>query len=109
MGTDFGNYNNVAFKKLGKLLPRQLRQAGIERDVNAARILEVANQVLDEVMGSDTSKKSARAAVYKFKVLKIATTDASLKNQIYLKKNELIQNINARLGADSVKKIQVII
>ena len=99
----------MAFKKLGILLPRQLRQAGIERDVKAARVLNIANEALDEVFGQGTSQKSARAAIFKFKALKIATTDASLKNEIMFRKEELIKNINTRLGDEVVKKIQVVI
>lgn len=99
----------MSFKQIGKLLPRQLRQAGIERGVRAAQVLMEANEVLDEIFGPGTAANAARAAVYECKTLKIATTDASLKNAIIFRRQEIINAVNKRIKEDCVQRLQVVI
>lgn len=103
-----GNYLVMAFKSLGKLLPRQLRQSGIERDVKAAYILTMTNDILDDIFGAGTTANHARAAIFKCKQLKIATTNASLKNAIMFRQQDIIKAVNNKLGEQIVERISVI-
>ncbi len=83
----------MAFTSLKKILPRRLKQAGIERGVQAAQVLQIANKVLDELFGSKTTAQHAQAASLKYKQLNIATVNASLRQEISLRQKEIVGKI----------------
>ena len=99
----------MAFKSLGKLLPRHLKQAGIHRDVQASRIVTIANEILDEWFGKDTTSYNAKAVSIKYKKLSIASANASLRQELHFKKDDLRKEVNKRVGENIVEEIKIVI
>lgn len=98
----------MAFKPLGGMLPQQLKRAGIERGVVAARVLITANEYIDEKWGKGTSESSARAIAFKFGKLQIASLDAGFRQEIAYHSSDICQHINDQLGRELIKKVQAV-
>lgn len=99
----------MAFKRLGKLIPQHLKSAGIARGVQAARVIDVANNALDSVFGTGTSASDARAVSLKHGKLEVASMHSAFRQEIHLQSDTIIRKINTELGDDLVKRIQVIV
>ena len=99
----------MAFSTLGSLLPRRLRQNGLERPVQAAAAVEIANQILNEWFGADTSSTIAQAVSIKQRQICIASLDASMRHELKLREEELIAQINQRTGNPCVDRLAVLV
>lgn len=99
----------MAFKKLGSILPKRLRQTGIHSGVQAARVIDVANNVLCELFGNEITKNQARAVSCRHKQLRIATMNASLRQELMVRQKDIIQRINKTLGQEYVERVVVVI
>lgn len=91
------------------LLPQRLRQQGIERPIMAAQALDVANGVLNDWFGAETTALRAQAVSIKFKQLCIASLDAALRQELKLRERDLVLAVNQRLGATAVEGLKLII
>ena len=98
----------MAITKISNILPQRLKQAGIEKGVRAAQILEISNKILDEMFGPDTSNFKARAIIFKQQQLHIATTIPSLQQELTMKKIKIINKVNGNIGKDVVKRLIVV-
>ncbi len=99
----------MAFKPLGTLLPQQLRRSGIERGVQAARVLDVANKVIDQLWGQGMSEQYARAIAMKHGTLQIASIQAPFRQEITRRGDEITKLVNEELSTPLVKRVQAII
>lgn len=99
----------MAFSTLGSLLPQRLRQNGLERPVQAAAAVHIANQILDEWFGSDTTTTIAQAVSVKQRQICIASLDASMRHELKLREEELIEQINRRSGKLCVERLTVLV
>lgn len=99
----------MAFKPLGTLLPQQLRRSGIERGVQAARVLDVGNKVIDQIWGEGISEKTARAIAIKHGTLQIASIHAPFRQEITQRGEEIMNLVNQELTTPIVKRVQAII
>jgi hypothetical protein len=99
----------MAFKALGSLLPSRLRQSGIAQGVQAARVVEVANEALNEMFGPETTQTIAQAVSYKMRRLYVASLHASFRQELKFRQQEFTDYIGSRLGEGLVQEIQFVI
>jgi hypothetical protein len=99
----------MAFKKISKLLPQRLRQAGVEQGVEAARVLDVANEVLETLFGKDVANTTVRAVAVKHGKLQVASVHSAFRQEVNKKGNEIRARVNEQLGREIVRAVQVII
>lgn len=99
----------MAFSSLKDILPRRLKQAGIERDVSASRVVLIANELLNDIFGSQTTADKAKAVALKFGQLSIATTSASLRQELRFSEKDFVKKINDSLGKPQVKRLRFLV
>ncbi len=91
------------------MLPKRLRQNGLERPVQAAVAVDIANDVLNEWFGPETTAKSAQAVSLKQRRLCIASLDASLRHELKFREQELLEAVNKRVGVLCAEQLQILL
>ena len=99
----------MSLKRLSGLIPRHLQSNGIAKGVLAARVLQVANETIDELFGDGTSDREVRAVSIKQGKLQIASNQSSYRQAIHDRADEIQEKVNADLGEQMVKRVQVIL
>ena len=85
------------FVPIKDLLPKSIKNAGIEKQVEAAMIIEKFHQILQEMFGRKAVGR-ARAVYFKNGILTISSTSSVLIQEIYLKQKQIIKKINEKFG-----------
>lgn len=93
------------FFPLKNILSHHIKRSGIGRQVLAAQAVEIFNQIIAEMFGENILKK-ARAISLRNKVLTVSCLSSVLVQEIYLKRNKIIRELNKRLGQEIIEKIK---
>ncbi len=97
----FNKINNSLFK-------RSLQSAGIERQVEAAQMLEVASEVINERFGGG-AHIHARPTYIKERELTISIAHSAVGQEIRQQEEAIISEINKRIGRPEILRIQFIL
>jgi len=89
-------------EKIGEILKNYLSSLNLDEKIREQEIIRVAKDFLLTNFGIDGDVD------YKNRVLKITIDDASLKYEIMLKRDDIINSINKSLGKKEIDKILVI-
>lgn len=95
----------MTFVPLKNLLSNRMKRAGISRQVLAAQAVEKFNKILAEIFGPGILKK-ARAIYLRNKVLTVSCLSSVLIQEIYLKRNKIIRELNHQLGGEVVETLK---
>lgn len=95
----------MSFTPLRSILVQNVREAGIGRQILAAQIIETFNQILEEIFGPMILKK-AKAMSLRNKILTVSTLSSVVVQEIYLKRNKIIKELNRRLGGEAVEALK---
>lgn len=96
----------MAFEPIKRVLPKALEQAGIKRQIDAVRVLEVARSSLEAVWGAD---KAALVIFISFSggTLKAQSSVPAAVQELKLIDTRLRNEINRSLGSLTVKALSV--
>lgn len=89
-----------SMEKIDKSLRKIIKQRGLDKSLEAARICYVANQI---------ANNRFEAVSFKDGILKIKTKNHLAASEIQLNQKNIISEINDALGEDLVKKLAYII
>jgi|YNPMSStandDraft_1061717.scaffolds.fasta_scaffold01047_12 hypothetical protein len=89
-------------EKIGEILKNYLSSLNLDEKIREQEIIRVAKDFLLTNFEIDGDVD------YKNRVLKITIDDASLKYEIMLKRDDIINSINKSLGKKEIDKILVI-
>jgi hypothetical protein len=93
------------FIPIKKILSQNVRQAGIGRQIEAAKAVEEFDKIISEMFGKNILNK-ARAMYLKNKILTVSCLSSFLKQEIYLKQKKIIKELNKRLGGEAVNVLK---
>jgi len=99
----------MAFNSIGKLLPQRLRQAGLEREVQISQVIIMANDLLNELFGPQTTDYKAQAVSLKQKNLSIAAMNSSMRQELAIKERDFIFRLNKKIGKQMVERLRIVI
>lgn len=91
-------------ESLGRLLPKNLKRAGASKSIDAAMIAEEAAKALAEAFGDDTSH--LRVVSFKDGVVKVACDRSVYAEDLRLREREIVDAMNARIGAHRVTAVK---
>jgi len=97
--------NGMTFIPLKNILPKYIRTTGIGRQIETAQAIEEFNKILVEMFGEGILKK-ARALHIRNKVLAVSCLSSVLTQEIYLRRNKIIKEMNKRLKSDIVNALK---
>lgn len=96
------------FVRIKGLLKRSLKKLGIEKQVEAARVLEIFNQLAEEEFGSQI-RNQVKPLYLKNKVLTVSVKNSVLASEFQLRQKQIIEKINQRFQKTVVSKLRFLL
>jgi predicted nucleic acid-binding Zn ribbon protein len=87
---------------IGAVLQLLLRQSGLDKKVQAFNALEAWDEAVGPVAAKATSSKRIEHGV-----LKVRMVSPVWRNEIFLRRDEIRERLNASAGAELIKEIVV--
>jgi len=87
-------------EKVGGVIMQYLREMGLETPLNEHRVI----QAWDRVMGPAVSRYTKEISIYN-QVLFVTITSAALRNELMMRRSELVVRLNAEAGAQVITQI----
>ena len=87
-------------EQVGGVILQYLREIGLETPLNEHRLI----QAWDKVLGPAVSKYTRELRIYN-QVLFVTVTSAALRNELMMRRSELVARLNAEAGAQVITQI----
>lgn len=87
-------------EQVGGVILQYLREFGLETPLNEHRLL----QAWDKVLGPAVSRYTKELLIYN-QVLFVTITSAALRNELMMRRTELVSRLNAEAGAQVITQI----
>ena len=87
-------------EQVGGVILQYLREFGLETPLNEHRLL----QACDKVLGPAVSRYTKELRIYN-QVLFVTITSAALRNELMMRRTELVSRLNAEAGAQVITQI----
>ncbi len=99
----------MAFNSIGKLLPQRLRQTGVEREVLTSQVIAMANDLLNDIFGPNTTDFQAQVISLKMRKLSIAAVNPAFKQELAMREQDFLFQLNQKVGRTVAEKIKFIL
>lgn len=87
-------------EKVGGVILQYLREYGLETPLNEHRLIKA----WDKVLGPGVSRYTRELRIYN-QVLFVTLTSAALRNELMMKRTELVVRLNEQAGAQVITQI----
>ena len=87
-------------EQVGGVILQYLREFGLETPLNEHRLL----QAWDKVLGPAVSRYTKELRIYN-QALFVTITSAALRNELMMRRTELVSRLNAAAGAQVINQI----
>lgn len=87
-------------EQVGGVIRQYLREMGLETPLNEHRLI----QAWDKVLGSAVSRYTKELRIYN-QVLFVTISSAALRNELLMRRTELVARLNAEAGAQVITQI----
>ncbi len=87
-------------EKVGGVIQQYLREMGLETPLNEHRVI----QAWSKVLGPSVSRYTKEVRIYN-QVLFVTLTSAALRNELMMRRTELVARLNAEAGAQVITQI----
>lgn len=88
------------YEKVGGVIMQYLRDMGLETPLNEHRLI----QAWDTVLGPAVSRYTKEIRIYN-QVLFVTISSAALRNELMMRRTELVARLNAQAGAQVITQI----
>jgi len=95
----------MSFQKVGAILPKSIKRAGISRQLEASMICEQADKEIKRIFGEKIGSQS-KALYYKDNTLTLAVLSSVLAQEIRFREVEIRRVLNDRFGEGAVERIR---
>ena len=87
-------------EKVGGVIMQYLREMGLETPLNEHRLI----QAWDQVLGPAVSRYTKEIRIYN-QVIFVTISSAALRNELMMRRTELVARLNAQAGAQVITQI----
>jgi len=87
-------------EQVGGVIRQYLRDMGLETPLNEHRLI----QAWDKVLGPSVSRYTRELRIYN-QVLYVTISSAALRNELMMRRTELVSRLNAEAGAQVITQI----
>ncbi|MBR4793030.1 MAG: DUF721 domain-containing protein [Bacteroidaceae bacterium] len=87
-------------EQVGGVILQYLREMGLETPLNEHRLI----QAWDKVLGQSVSRYTKEIRIYN-QVLFVTISSAALRNELMMRRTELVTRLNAEAGAQVITQI----
>ena len=95
----------MSFQPIRRILPHALQSAGISKQVNAARVVQIATEVFQRLWGEEKASY-VRVTTFQDGVLTVKTPSPGAQQEIRVQQIRLQNEINRLIGARRVLSIK---
>lgn len=95
----------MSFTSIGKIIPQNIRQSHIGRQIEAAMAVREFEQILCSFFGKDILLK-VRVISFKEKTFKLSSISSIIAQEIQLRERKILSRLNEKLGEGTVEKIR---
>ena len=95
----------IMFQPIGNLLGKSIKKSGAARQIEAAMVVEKAEEIIKEVLGKAVLKKF-KVMYLKDNVLTIACLSSVLSQELKLNQAEIIKRLNNYFKKEVVEKLR---
>lgn len=95
----------MAFQKVGAILPKTVKRAGISRQIEASMICEAVDKEIRRIFGEELGRQ-ARALYFKDNWLTLAVLSSVLAQEIRFREGEILTFLNERFGQGTVERLR---
>jgi CRISPR/Cas system endoribonuclease Cas6 (RAMP superfamily) len=95
----------MTFIPLKNILVHNINAAGISHQVSAAQAIKFFDEVIADLFG-EKIKGKAKAIYLKNETLTISCPSSAIIQEMYLRRNKIIEGVNKKLDKEAVKKLK---
>jgi len=95
----------MSFTSIGKIIPQNIKQSRIGRQIEAAMAVREFEQILCSFFGKDILLK-VRVISFKDKMFKLSSISSIIAQEIQLRERKILSRLNEKLGEGTVEKIK---
>ena len=95
----------MAFHDLKSLLDRNIRQAGLNKQVDAINIVELFNSSARFLVGEKIARQT-QAIYIRNKVLTIQCTSSIIMQEMRYRERHVMRSLNRKTGKESIERIR---
>ncbi len=93
------------FRDIGSLLPKSIKRAGLARQIKAAQVLKIYEEIVRQYLPDSLASK-LKPLYVRDKTLTVASLSSVIAQEMRFKERELLEKINGALGAEVIEKIR---
>lgn len=108
LSVSFGWYKLMPFIPIGDVVKKQIRAAGIEPQVQGARIVGAFSEIAKDILGEHVAKK-VQALYVKNATLTVAVLSSVVGQEIKLREREILDRLNAGSARPAVERIRFLV
>ncbi len=97
----------MAFNDLGSLLQHTVQRKGLRYQVEAARVLNVFDETVEELWRGQM-KDRIKPLYLKDHILSIAVLSPLLAQELRMRQEEIIQNVNSKMEVEALHGLRFI-
>ncbi len=90
------------------LLFRRIKQSGLARQVGSALLIEEFSKIITREFGPEIAKKVSPLYIKNY-VLNVACLSSVMSQELNFKKQQIIEELNAKAGAEFIKNIRIVL
>jgi hypothetical protein len=95
----------MSFTSIGKILPQNIKQSGIGRQIESAMVVGEMNRILCDFFGKQILFKVSVVS-FREKTLKLNSISSIIAQEIQLRERKILGRLNEKFGAGTVEKIR---
>lgn len=93
--------------KVSELLPKTVNKSGLKKQILAAQICDSYRKLAPKILGESIAKKT-KAKYFSLGVLFLQSENNIVAQQVYIKHQKIIAEINQKIGTEDLKDIKFI-
>lgn len=95
----------MGFSPIKYTLNRNIQSSGLQNQVDGARVIEIFDLILKEVLGEEFNEK-AKALYLKNRTLTISVVSPVIGQEIKLREAKIVEAINQKMEANLVERLR---
>lgn len=95
----------MSFVSIGKILPANIKQSKIGRQIEAAMVIKELEQILCSMFGENILVK-VKVVSFKDRIFKLSSISSIIAQEIHLRERKILSRVNEKFGENTAEKIK---
>lgn len=95
----------MSFVSIGKILPANIKQSKIGRQIEAAMVIKELEQILCSMFGNNITFK-IKIVSFRDRIFKLSSISSIIAQEIHLRERKILSRVNEKFGENTAEKIR---